>query len=197
MKSSQPKSLPFLSDCVLFLMNLIVTVLHLCFPFMSSVISTGMIGALFLLMLPPGLIIYSIIWILNIYIPQLNGNATFYVAIPLFVLYVIQILIIDTSHLEPMPIGTFRKPISFLQQKALAFWLTHFDYFPVTIHTSPNLKLPADDARQYIFAVHPHGIHCWPLNVLAFIDSPFDKMFPGLVGSIFFFKFILYFICNL
>ena len=188
MKSSHPKPLPFLSNCVLFLMNLIVSVLQLCFPFMSSVISTGMIGALFLLMLPPGLIIYSIIWMLNIFIPQLNGNATFYVAVPLFILYVIQILIIDTSHLEPVPIGTFRKPTSFIQRKALAFWLTHFDYFPVTIQTSPNLKLPADDdgnGKQYIFAVHPHGIHCWPLNILAFMDSPFDKMFPGLVGGIF------------
>ena len=31
--------------------------------------------------------------------------------------------------------------------------------------------------------MHPHGIHCWPLNVFAFADSPFDARFPGLAGT--------------
>ena len=34
-----------------------------------------------------------------------------------------------------------------------------------------------------MFGVHPHGIHCWPLNAFALLGSPFDRRFPGLVGA--------------
>lgn len=28
--------------------------------------------------------------------------------------------------------------------------------------------------------MHPHGIHCWPLNVFAFVTSAFYDAFPGM-----------------
>jgi len=36
---------------------------------------------------------------------------------------------------------------------------------------------PLDPERQYVFGVHPHGIHCWALNIFAFQGdaSPFDS----------------------
>lgn len=35
-------------------------------------------------------------------------------------------------------------------------------------------------AVRYVFAVHPHGIHCWPLNVFSFFNSAFYQAFPGM-----------------
>lgn len=39
-------------------------------------------------------------------------------------------------------------------------------------------KLSAGE--QYIFGVHPHGIHCWPLNVFAFLSSDFYAHLPTM-----------------
>ena len=41
-------------------------------------------------------------------------------------------------------------------------------------------KEAIDPNKQYIFAVHPHGIHCWPLNIFAFVTSAFYEAFPGM-----------------
>lgn len=174
-------SLPFLSEAVLFIMNVIVTTIHFLLPSYSQLISTGMIGGLFGLMVPPAIIVYIIIRLLDYLIPHLNGYASYYIGLPLLLLYIIQILILDNSHLKPLPVGVFRSSTTFLHKMTLEFWLTHFNYFPVTIATQPTVELPP--TKQYVLAVHPHGIHCWPLNVLVFIGSPFDKRFPGLVGG--------------
>ena len=45
---------------------------------------------------------------------------------------------------------------------------------------SDDAQLPT--TRQYVFAVHPHGIHCMPLSLFTTYGSDFDKKFPNLVG---------------
>lgn len=34
--------------------------------------------------------------------------------------------------------------------------------------------------KQYIFAVHPHGIHCWALGAFACTGGQFAQKYPGL-----------------
>lgn len=183
MSQQQHPKLPFLSRCVLDIMNVIVAILHILLPSWSMYFSTGMFGAVFVLMIFPALIAYLLIYAINNFIPQLNGNGFYYVALPLLILYIVQVLIIDKTHLHVPPVGLYNKPNSWLQQKAFDFWAAHLDYFPTTVEAAPSsLTLPT--SKQYVFAVHPHGIHCWPLAVLTAKDGPFDRRFPGLVGGI-------------
>jgi hypothetical protein len=41
--------------------------------------------------------------------------------------------------------------------------MSHFDYFPMTIvpWSGAAARLDAGEDAQYVFGVHPHGIHCW------------------------------------
>ncbi|GMI15195.1 hypothetical protein TrLO_g9839 [Triparma laevis f. longispina] len=54
----------------------------------------------------------------------------------------------------------------------------------MTIVKEDRKKTNLDSSKQYIFAVHPHGIHCWALNALAFTTSPFHASFPGFAGKL-------------
>lgn len=174
--------LPLLSKCLLTVFNVICASFYTLLPQLSTYISTGMIGALFVLMFPPIMVMVGCTKLLDFLFPILNGCAIYYIGVPLFVAYVIQVLILDTAHLKPLTVNVHRVPItSNIMKVAHAFWLAHFDYFPTTIVASDKVKLPPE--KQYIFAVHPHGIICWPLNSLTFPNSPFDIKFPGLVGQ--------------
>merc|ERR1712151_549952 len=68
------------------------------------------------------------------------------------------------------------------------YYKSHLDYFPMTIHTTANLNSDS----QYVFGVHPHGIHCWPLSLFSATKSPFFERFPnvrpciGLAASVLF-----------
>lgn len=178
--AARPK-LPFFSECIIILMNSIVAVFHYVAPSYSSTISTAMIGGLFALMIPPAVLVYIVILTLNVCIPQLNGNASYYIGLPLLLLYLLQIWVIDKSQFKPLPLNSNRGPRTSLEYAAFHFWSTHFKYFPITLVADDKVQLPP--TKQYVFAVHPHGIHCWPLNLLTFIQSPFDVRFPGLVGD--------------
>ena len=146
----------------------------------QRVASTAMIGGLFGLMIPPGVLVYGGLKLLDrVYF---KGSALAYVGAPLALSYLLNVLAEKTSKRPNAP-GTFRSPSSALERRSLAFWSTHFDYFPMTVTPwAPDARLDAE-AAQYVFGVHPHGIHCWPLNAFALLGSPFDRRFPGLVGA--------------
>jgi len=182
------RRLPFLSECVISMMNLLVSAFHLIAPSLSTTISTGMIGALFGLMIPPMVLCSLILTVMNAYIPQLGGHAFYYIALPLLVVYIVRVLVLDDAHLRAPDLGSYRHPRNFIEKTTIDFWLTHFRYFPITVEAKAEVQLPP--TKQYIFAVHPHGIHCWPLNVLVFKDSPFDIRFPSLVGGKYLFVYI-------
>jgi hypothetical protein len=50
----------------------------------------------------------------------------------------------------------------------------------MTVQFGVGAREAIDPNQQYLFAVHPHGIHCWPLNVFAFVTSAFFDAFPGM-----------------
>ena len=107
----------------------------------------------------------------------------YYIFIPFAVLYAIQILCLDKQHLSvqdaaPMPVEHVG---NILQRSASKFWKAYLDYFPISVLPwCDDARL--DPSRQYLFAVHPHGIHCLPLGQFSSYGSAFDMRFPGLVG---------------
>lgn len=141
-----------------------------------------MVGALFVLMFPPIMVLVACVKLLDFIVPAMNGLAFYYVGVPVLIIYIVQVLIGDESHLKPLLANIDRLPLtSWLEINAWQFWNTHFKYFPTTIVASDQVILNPE--KQYIFAVHPHGIHCWPMMSFASPQSPFDVKFPGLVGK--------------
>ena len=124
----------------------------------------------------------SVIYLVRLILPSYPLQHLTYFVYTFSALYAVQILGLDTSHLYPFPLEQCQRPNTWLERTAYAFWMQHFSYFPMTIVADEKkVKLPPN--KQYIFAVHPHGIHCWPLNCLCFPSSPFDMKFPNLVGN--------------
>ena len=60
-----------------------------------------------------------------------------------------------------------------------AFWESSFDYVQMTIQPWREDAVLSPE-RQYIFACHPHGIHCMPLAIFHCRGTPFDRRFPGI-----------------
>jgi len=65
------------------------------------------------------------------------------------------------AHTRTLQDRTLRQPssnpvISFIEKRSMAFWLTHFDYFPMSI-VKGAADMKFDRSKQYVFAVHPHG----------------------------------------
>mmetsp|Transcript_21256 Transcript_21256/g.45422 ORF Transcript_21256/g.45422 Transcript_21256/m.45422 type:complete len:377 (+) Transcript_21256:42-1172(+) len=95
-------------------------------------------------------------------------------------LYLLNVLVAltDRSHLN-VEGADYRSSNSAVAKAAFDFWDSAHDYLQMTIVPwDESAQLPPD--RQYIFACHPHGIHCTPLALFHCKDSPFDKRFPGI-----------------
>lgn len=84
----------------------------------------------------------------------------------------------DRSHLE-VEGADYRPPTGVVAKTAKLFWEATLEYMQMTVEPwDEDAKLPP--TRQYIFAVHPHGIHCTPLCLFHAKGTPFDKRFPGI-----------------
>lgn len=40
--------------------------------------------------------------------------------------------------------------------------------------------IPLRPKETYVFGIHPHGIHSWPVPLFTFGGSPLHRRFPGL-----------------
>ena len=146
----------------------------MCLNTIEPIISTFIMGGLFALAVLP---VTFFAWFL--YLPR--DSLLFYFMskehviswmLALVSYYVITIIIKDDSHLN-VPKASTTKINPKIWKGAQDFMVSHFDYFPMTIVPwTEDAKL--DPKRQYVFAGHPHGIHCWPLNAFALEGSPFD-----------------------
>ena len=177
-KERMSAAMPFLSECVLGLVTVCCAAMHIMAPSLSAQFSTLMVGGLFALILVPASLVYACWYCVDYLFP---GTYIEYFVYTFCAVYGVAMLVLDKSHIRPLPVDCYRKPETWLERQSYDFWKSHFDYFPMTIEVDPKVQLPP--TKQYIFGVHPHGIHCWPLNMFAFPESPFDKKFPGLVGK--------------
>ena len=107
------------------------------------------------------------------------------IGLPLVVVYVVQILILDDAHTQTS--GSYVtgpiRPQNSVERTARKFYDSAMEYNPIRcVPWSESAKL--DPKQRYVFAVHPHGIHCLPLSQLTTYGSSFDQAFPGLVGNV-------------
>jgi len=151
-----------------------------------------MIGGLFGLTLFPLMLLHGLLYAWDAWFPS-TFPPFIYIYSGLAVLYIVTVLMMDKSTIIPPNVGVVRNwEQSWIEKRSASFWNTHFDYFPMKLVVDDDAHL--DKTKQYVFAVHPHGIHCWPLNMLAFPNNPFDKQFnfisdgkmTGLVATIMF-----------
>ncbi|KAL7579446.1 hypothetical protein ACA910_014108 [Epithemia clementina (nom. ined.)] len=165
---------------------------------LERAIAAGTVGGFFGLALVPMVTVQLILYCLDHYYfvwtdyssyaqwagrpAEATVQSDFYqfVALPFALFYVIQILILDQSHVQvrhaaPIP------PKNRLEYWADSLIRSYTDYFPITVLPwSETATLPT--THQYVLAVHPHGIHCLALAEFSTYGSAFDQRFPGLVG---------------
>ena len=181
--SINSRKLPFLSECMLFPLTCLAAFLHLTTrplgiePAVSMLITSGFFG---IVLIPIGFACL-VVELVDKFI--YNGIATLalhYVGIPFVVAYIVMILIVDKTHccVKNANSHTARNK---LEVWSTAFFLACHDYCPFTCEVDRTVTL--DPNQQYIFAVHPHGIHCLPLMMLSQKGSVFDRQYPNLVGS--------------
>ena len=157
-------------------------VCQLLAPSLEPLVSTFMIGGLFGLCIPPLLTLVM----MTRFVPF--GN-TFFCA---FGVWYFVSCVFDKSPLRPTGRGP-AKARNFFERCVEKFWASSFDYNPTTLRVLEKTDALLKSQRQFIlFAVHPHGVHCWPLNLLCFRGSPFAKRYPhfecaGLCASVMFF----------
>jgi len=103
-----------------------------------------------------------------------------HVGLPILLLYFIQVIVLDKAHLQPHNAAPI-PPQNQIERIAQKFYDASMNYFPITCEPwKADAKLSTD--RQYIFAVHPHAIHCLPLALFTNYGSDFDLKFPKMVG---------------
>lgn len=176
--------LPLASYLLVQLLNVWCASLHwLCLiaPEAEPLISTFMIGGLFGLSLPPLCLLYVIL--------KLLFGAKVWSALSAFMVWYFVSIFFDKSPKKPTGVGA-SEPSNFLERAAQEFWISHFRYNPTTVIFEDDDD-KALKGERYVFAVHPHGIHCWPLNILSFRASPFHQKYKnmecaGLCASIMF-----------
>ena len=147
---------------------------------LQAALSAFMVGGLFGLMILPIILLHATLTAFSWYFEaSYPGHKVCYGTI--FLVYVVTIIFLDKTPTIPLQNLTRRQPQNFVERRSMEFWKTHFEYFPFSLVKGKE-DMAFEKEKQYVFAVHPHGIHCWVLNMMAFPDSPFDAEF-GLVSE--------------
>ena len=88
------------------------------------------------------------------------------------------VAVTDRSHSD-VEGANYRADNSAIGKASHQFWDSAIEYLDMTvIPWDKYANLPPN--RQYIFACHPHGIHCTPLGLFHRKGTPFDERFPGI-----------------
>ncbi|KAL7468982.1 hypothetical protein ACHAXS_009248 [Conticribra weissflogii] len=176
------RPLPVITEINICLLNFAFAIIHLVlipFPQLESIISAFCVGNLFGIIAP----FAGVVWlILHVIVRPVLNDLVYDGAYQDFIvnyklswtIFLISLNLIvaftDKSHKN-------------VKEK---FFDATFNYIPMKIvpwDEDPSTKLSKATLppnRQYIFAVHPHGIHCLPLSLFHRKGSEFDKRFPGI-----------------
>jgi 1-acyl-sn-glycerol-3-phosphate acyltransferase len=192
--SSPPmRQIPLLSEMIYFPVVLLSAILHFLlrkWPQLEATVAMAIMGGFFGLLLIPVTFAYGITVCLERFC-HIPAPYTFYgLWMPLAILYIVQILILDQTHCQQLRNSGPPRPRYLLEHAAFAFADAMWRYFPSvdcipchpTNSTSATTTPCLDPSKQYIFGVHPHGIHCIPLGQFCTPNSAFDRTFPHLYG---------------
>lgn len=180
------RKLPLACELVWLPITLFCSSLHLiCSPLgiepsVSCLITGGFFGMVVIPIAFFSLLIY-VLAVSQVITPELVWLGAYWIGGPFCIYYCIAILILDKAHVE-VEQSNPRQSRNRMERASETFLQSFLDYFPMTcVPWDSHAKLPPD--RQYVFAVHAHGIHCTPLALFSTPGSDFDKKFPGLVGQ--------------
>ena len=170
-----------LSRIIIFPVHLSAAVLYLitsplgCEKEMSMLFT----GGFFSFLIIPLMFYGNLLQFMNRFIFE-EMNLMTHIGLPLLLLYFIQVICLDTAHLQPRHAAPI-PPRHYIERLAQKFYDASMEYFPITCEPwKAGAKLCP--TRQYIFAVHPHAIHCMPLALFTNYGSDFDLKFPNMVG---------------
>jgi len=186
------RRLPLLTEINIFIFKLTFAILHVILPTgLEPIVASLCFGNLFGMIIPYLAVIASLA---HIFIRPCLGFFLYtgaYESIVLeykyawiiFILLVnIAVAIKDSSH-RVVEGADYRYNRSlFLDNAASKFWYVCDDYLVTTVVPWAD-DATLDPKRQYIFACHPHGIHCTPLGQFHCKGTPFDKRFPGICDN--------------
>lgn len=133
-------------------------------PDVEATVSALFVGAYFALMMLPVAFVVIVVRIVD--------SVVVYVAIAAIMTWYAWIIATDKA-------PYYYKPCA-ASEKADAFYEASFRYFPTKLTATPRAEAAMKQKKLLIFAVHPHGIHCWPLNMFAFRASELNRRFPEL-----------------
>mmetsp|Transcript_11107 Transcript_11107/g.22805 ORF Transcript_11107/g.22805 Transcript_11107/m.22805 type:complete len:383 (-) Transcript_11107:7-1155(-) len=191
------RPLPVTTEINIFLLNLAFAIIHFVlapFPQFESVISAFCVGNLFGIIGPFIGVVWLVLHVIvrpilnylvydgvyhDIFISNTHSWIIFLVSLNLIVAFT------DKSH-KNVHGADYRRKNNIFARAAEKFFDATFNYIPMTIvpwdedHSTKSSKATLPPNRQYIFAVHPHGIHCMPLSLFHRKGSEFDKRFPGI-----------------
>jgi hypothetical protein len=179
------RRIPVLSEIMYFPVILWSASLHYAlrpWPKLEATIAMLVLGGFFaFLLIPIGfalLVTMLLQWTMGI--PALA--TWWYVWLPFAILYATSILWLDDAHRVVRNSGS-TPPRYGLEVAAWAFADSVWNYYPNVecIPWKHDAILPPND-RQYIFGVHPHGIHCIPLGQFVTKNGAFDRCSPVCRG---------------
>ena len=189
------RSLPWASELIWYPVVATTACLHyVTSPLGLELVMSGLVvGGFFGLILIPISFGVGIVSLLE-YTQLLPSNFVWMVAqwliIPFSIYYVVFILIFNQQHLSVKDANCCPNNRNILERASAKFLYSHQDYLQMTCvpwsssesddNDNDVAKLPPH--KQYVIAVHPHGIHCTPLGLFSTVGSSFDVQFPGLVG---------------
>eukprot|EP00956_Cyclotella_meneghiniana_P014985 scaffold22712_cov78-Cyclotella_meneghiniana.AAC.4 len=189
-KQQPLRPIPLLTQINIYLINVVFAALHIILEptGIEPVVSAFAVGNLFGLIIPCfgviALLVHVIVGpILNLLLP---GAYETYVleykwqwAGALFLVNVVVGLLDNSHHNVAGANNRLKSSNNPIIQASNKFWESSFEYVQMNIKPwKEGATLPPD--RQYIFACHPHGIHCMPLAIFHCKGTPFDKVFPGI-----------------
>lgn len=182
------RKIPLPSRMVIKFMNVIYSAVYVLLkplglaPAFMALLSGGLFGLLLL----PVSVLYGFLYVLREYCLPDEGVYHDVIIYSLWgwVFWYFWTIFTDDAHLRVEDTG-FMHPTLIFDKLSYQFFLEIFNYFPMTcIPESDKVKRQLSDiSKQYVVGVHPHGIHCFPLTMLASPGTPFDHLFPGLVSG--------------
>ncbi|KAL7543597.1 hypothetical protein ACHAXR_012927 [Thalassiosira sp. AJA248-18] len=189
MSSKNLRPLPLLTEINIFLINLAFAICHVVLKptGLEPAVSALCMGNLFGLILPCFGVIAAFVHIVLGPLMDCYSSGAYESIIVnnklnwfgfLILMNVVVAFTDNKSHLN-VEGANYRPRCSAIGRAASKFWEASFEYLQVTfVPWDENAKLPPN--RQYIFACHPHGIHCTPLGLFHCKGTAFDQQFPGI-----------------
>lgn len=185
-KKAQHRKIPLLGEIALFHFTLLFVFLHVvCAPF-GNIFEAAVVllafGGFFAFAFLPIPLAYSILYLLDDVLGWYEKSIVIcWVLVPFLVIYFLYV-VFDTTHLQVVDSGPIppRNWLEEIARNAAECWIDYLPSFDC-IPWDDDAKL--DPTKQYIFALHPHGVHCFALAALQISSSCFHRRFPGLYNA--------------